>query len=157
VSNSPSTQLRTTAANVFLGYIVACSVAAIALIPFFAISAIGSGEFSTFGPNEVLGMVGGLGMIFLLICVAASPGFAVMRLVLRLLRRSDLPSFAAAGALNALLAIILFTGPEEISIALFIEYPPDPIVPVIGGLAGAAACLAERYFARRAVMKAGGM
>lgn len=156
MSSDPATQLGTKAAHIFLGFLVACAVAATAFTIHSVISMIASAQSATSEWVELLlGAIGVIGMLFMLICGVALPGFALMRLILWRLRRMDWPSFAIAGALNAVLAASFFAQTGEFSFELFIKYPPSPIAPLIGGMAGAAACLTERYFARRSAMKAG--
>jgi hypothetical protein len=155
VTSIPATQLSIKAAHIFLGFLVACAVAAIAFTIHSVIFMIASSQSAKQELSELLlGTIGVSGMLFMLICVVALPGFVLMRLILWIFKRTDWLSFAIVGALNGLLVASFFGQTGEFSIELFIKYPPSPIAPLIGSMAGAAACLTERYFARRNAMKA---
>ncbi|WP_309667571.1 hypothetical protein [Tabrizicola sp.] len=140
--------------SVVAAYLIACGVAAVGLGVHLAILAAVSSDLPVTGIKSaieaVLGMVGGIGMLFLFLCLSAWPGFLVMRLLLWVLRRTDWPSFAVAGALNAVMVVVLMTWDQGFTVAQFVKYPPSPVVPLIGCIAGIAACLAERYFLQKA-------
>jgi hypothetical protein len=152
VNSMPPTRPRITAKEVFLGYFLACGVAAVG-VP-VAIFGFADAPFPAFGAEAVLGMIGAIGMLFLVICLAAWPGFLAMRLLLRLLKWTDWPSFALAGGLSGMLLTLLFFGPQNSSLELFLKYPPSLIFILVGALSGAVACQTEKYFARRYANKA---
>ena len=61
-----------------------------------------------FGRIEVGGLFALMSLVFQMTLLAALPGFLILRLLLGIFRRSDLPTFAVAGLLNAIVAIVLF-------------------------------------------------
>ena len=48
--------------------------------------------------------------------LTAFPGFVFLRLLLSIFRRSDLPTFAVAGLLNAIVATVLFFEQEPLRV-----------------------------------------
>ncbi len=96
----------------------------------------------------MLGFVFLSGMLFVATCIAALPGFAVLRFGLSWLGRSDWQSFCLAGFLNGAALTMFVWGPHRTSLNLFVEYPPSPIFLVVGTAAGLVTWAAERSMVR---------
>ena len=148
MSINSSSQYQTKGVNVFHGYLFACAAGSATFGMLFAFTTNNSRPI---GLDELVGMIGVIVLIFLMMCIVALPGFAVLRFVLRVLRRTDWPSFAVAGAINAMISNNLFSSIEDLTIADLTAYWHNPVVPLSGAVAGVASCFAERYFARQAV------
>jgi hypothetical protein len=123
--------------SVVLGYVSACLAAALVMVAYLAVSAIGEA-----GVNPAKMFVGALWFGAGLTLFVSWPGFMVLRLLLHRLRRSDPFSFAVAGAINAYGLACLLLGADTLE--LLWRYPPDPFFVVAGGIGGVVACLVER-------------
>jgi hypothetical protein len=84
----------------------------------------------------------------LAIFVLSLPPFLVLRALLHLARRKDPVSFAQAGAVNGYGLVGLLMGADTWE--LYLPYPPDPAVALVGGTGGLACWWSERR------MRAGG-
>ena len=80
------------------------------------------------------------------VIVLALPGFLIVRFILSLARLRDPFSFAFFGALlgYGMVSLVAFDSWE-----LYLAYPPNPMIAVVGAVAGAVACLTERWYLGR--------
>jgi hypothetical protein len=135
--------------TVFFGYLAGCGVTGLLLGLFLVITSPNPGSSA---PDTLVLTVLAPLFLAMLTCVFAWPSFIVLRFILWVMRRTDWPSFAVAGVLNAAVMAVFMFGSADLR--LFLEYPPNPIILPIGFVAGVAACVVERYAARRVVLKA---
>ena len=134
---------------VVVGYAVACFAAALAMIVISALPNLSQINSLAMLFALPFGLARSVGLFFLIAVVTAWPGFILLRGGLHLLRRKDRFSFLLAGAINAVVTLIVFNNPLEFSLTDFIQYPPNPITLVYGGIAGLACWSAERTMLRR--------
>ncbi len=86
---------------------------------------------------------------FVAIAIFSLPTYILCRGALSGLRLTDPFSFSVFGALNAYGLVSLLMGAD--TLALYLEYPPDPAIAVAGAVGGLACWWAEQQLAGQAV------
>ena len=131
------------------GYVAASGAAAATLALGLAARAVVREESLAGIVGVILGMFPGAILAFLAILILSLPSFVLCRALLHLARRTDRISFAALGGINAYGLVSLLMGAD--TLALYLEYPPDPVIAVAGAVGGLACWSAERQLAGQAV------